>query len=87
MAPLHKLTQVRPMTVGAIKNAAASPAPDAEELANALIAIAESRSGEIDALKLGRYLGRVESRVVDGLKLISTVDRHAKQKAWQVVRV
>ena len=41
-----------------------------------------SRSGEIDAMRLGKYLGRYQHRVIDGVKIMADEDRHRKQKMW-----
>lgn len=55
------------------------------ELRDALMAVAEHRrGGEIDPNRLGRYLRGCESRIVDGLKIVSQMDAHAKVQAWRV---
>jgi putative DNA primase/helicase len=41
-----------------------------------------SRSGEIDAKRLGCYLSRHQHRVVDGVKIMAEEDSHKKQKLW-----
>jgi putative DNA primase/helicase len=41
-----------------------------------------SKGGEIDAQRLGRYLGGFQHRVVDGLKIMAAKDTDKKQKKW-----
>lgn len=50
-------------------------------LHDALVAIASDRSG-INPQRLGNWLGRRKGRVVDGHKIVSLVDKHAKQTRW-----
>jgi putative DNA primase/helicase len=57
------------------------------ELHRALCEAAEKRPGEIDSRRLGHFLGRHKGRIVDGLKLQDSEDRHSSQKLWSVVRV
>ena len=57
------------------------------DLQQALFEVAEGRGGEIDARRLGQWLGRYKGRVVDELKLGCREDGHSKQKLWSVVRV
>jgi putative DNA primase/helicase len=57
------------------------------DLHQALLDVAEGRSGEIDGKRLGHYLGKHKGRVIDGLKLDVRVDAHSKQNLWMVVRV
>jgi putative DNA primase/helicase len=40
------------------------------------------KSGEIDPKRFGRYLGRYQNRIVDGLKIMGIDDPHRKQKLW-----
>jgi putative DNA primase/helicase len=84
-----------PMTCGALKAFAEEVeiATDGEyyqrpckklvrpDLHQALLDIA-SRGGEIDVVRLGKYLARYQHRVVDGAKIMADEDTHKKQKAW-----
>ncbi len=83
---LHEITRHHPMTAGEIKTAMGILGFD-DERANAVRGIAEGRHGDVDTNKLGRYFARYEGRIVGDLKLSSSFNSHAKQKAWQVVRV
>jgi putative DNA primase/helicase len=47
----------------------------------ALLDIA-SKGGEIDAVRIGRYLGRYHNRVVDGIKIMGAEDSDKKHKKW-----
>jgi hypothetical protein len=87
LPPLEQITSSQPVTAGAIKSLATAPGTVNEELADALLTVAEGRTGEIDPNKLGRYFSTSEGRIVDGLKLTSVFDQHAKQKKWRVMRV
>ena len=58
-----------------------------KELQAALGEMIEDRFDNLNPRKLGRVLGRHNGRIVDGLKLISAEDSHAKQKVWRVVKV
>jgi putative DNA primase/helicase len=51
------------------------------DLHQALLDVA-SRGGEIDVVRLGKYLGRYQHRIVDGMKIMADEDTHKKQKAW-----
>ncbi|MER8648410.1 MULTISPECIES: PriCT-2 domain-containing protein [unclassified Mesorhizobium] len=43
--------------------------------------------GEIDTRELGKWLGKQSGRVVDGLKITSVRDTHAKQNLWCLAEV
>ncbi len=58
----------------------------APDLYQALLTAAEGRIGEINALKLGRFLARYKGRIVAGLKLTDSYDAKLKQKVWSVVK-
>jgi hypothetical protein len=72
-----------PLSAGALKEEATKPSSDLN-LAKALytIASAPGRNNEIDAVRLGRWLGRNRGRIVDGLKLFGEKDGHSKQMLW-----
>ncbi len=55
-------------------------------LRDALLEVADDRRNGIDPRRLGRFLGRFNGRVVDGLKLVAGEDAHAKQRTWRVTR-
>jgi hypothetical protein len=56
-----------------------------EELRDALMAVASDKRGtEIDALRLGRYLGRNKGRVLADLRLTAGKDLKTKQPVWRV---
>jgi putative DNA primase/helicase len=57
------------------------------ELHDALFEVSEGRHGQIDAKRLGVFLGRHNGRIVNGLKLQGSEDTHSKQKLWRVVKV
>lgn len=57
------------------------------ELNEALKDVAEDRRGDISSKRLGKFLTRYKGRVVDGLKLVSKDDTHAKSKKWSVEKV
>ena len=89
-----------PMTCGALKAFAEEVeiATDGEyyqrpckkllrpDLHQALLDIA-SRGGEVDVVRLGKYLGRYQHRVVDGVKIMADEDTHKKQKAWWLKQI
>ncbi|OQW44367.1 MAG: hypothetical protein A4S16_03505 [Proteobacteria bacterium SG_bin6] len=52
----------------------------------ALIEVAEGRTGGIDARRLGKFLGRHNGRIVGGFKLIGAEDTHSKVQVWRVMR-
>lgn len=56
-------------------------------LLEALREVADDRRGGIDTRRLGKFLGRYNGRVVDGLKIAASDDTHAKQRTWKVVRL
>lgn len=57
------------------------------DLNDAVREIAVDRAGVIDTKRLGHYLARHKGRVIEGLKLRTSEDTHAKKKLWSVVRV
>jgi hypothetical protein len=59
-------------------------APDTPSLRDALLLVAADHHGEIDPMKLGRWLGRVKGQVVGGRKIIS-VQARANTLAWCLV--
>ena len=77
-------------TTGAIRDKAEDRDPLGNRtysvLRDALLEVADDRRGNVDPKRLGRFLGRYNGRIVEGLKLMSSEDSHAKQKAWKVVR-
>ena len=72
-----------PMTAGDLKDTACSTKDKDLMLNKAISAVAgvPGRS-EIDAVQLGRWLGRNRSRIVDGVKIIGEKDQHSKQMLW-----
>lgn len=56
------------------------------ELHRALAEVADDKRGGINSRSLGHYLARHKGRIVDGLKLLATEDKGAKQALWRVVR-
>jgi putative DNA primase/helicase len=58
------------------------------ELRNALVAVAAAAAGrsEIDTVRLGKWLGQQNGRVVDGLKIASQRNNVAKQKMWLLTK-
>lgn len=57
-----------------------------EAMHEALTAIADDKRGGIDTRKLGKECAKYKGRIINGLKLISSYDTHAKQNLWAVVR-
>lgn len=55
-------------------------------LRDALVAVAPAAvgRGEIDTLRLGKWLGQQSGRVVNGLKIVKGDDKHAVQKLWSL---
>jgi putative DNA primase/helicase len=43
--------------------------------------------GLVETLAIGKFLSKYQDRIVNGMKIVAQVDRHAKQKRWSVVRV
>ena len=84
----YRAADGRARTVGQLKELASEK--DAfgnlirTDFAEALLSVAEGRAGDINSIKLGKYLASYEGRIVDGLKLTSDQDGHSKQKAWKV---
>lgn len=58
-----------------------------QALQDAMFEIAESRRGDIDPRRLGKFLGQYDGRIVGGHRLVSIFDAHAKQKTWKVERI
>lgn len=56
------------------------------DFAEALMAVAPDRGGGVSSVVLGKFLAGYKGRIVDGLKLVSLADGHAKQALWQVAR-
>jgi hypothetical protein len=75
-----------PMTAGDLKERACTSA-DTEMLLNKAISAVASVRGrnEIDALRLGHWLGRNKGRVVDGVKIVGEKDAHTKQIMWLLI--
>jgi putative DNA primase/helicase len=74
----------KPMTASELKDRACSTANDPDLILNkaiSAVACAPGRS-EIDAIRLGHWLGRNKDRVVDGHKIVGEPDRHSKQMLW-----
>lgn len=57
-----------------------------EALHEAVLAIAGDKRGGIDAVKLGKECGKYKGRIINGLKLVSEYNSHAKKHLWAVVR-
>jgi hypothetical protein len=76
----------KPTTAGEIIAKAYSPADDADRALNTAIAAVATAPGksELDAMKLGRWLGRNKNRVVNNMKLFGEPDPHTKQQIWWV---
>ncbi len=70
-----------PMTAGELKQQAASN----DDLRRALTEVSMKR-GEIDAVRLGRWLGRRRNRIVNGLKISAAYDTDGKQMKWALTR-
>jgi len=73
----------KPLTAGDLKDRACSSGDKGVMLNKAVsvVATAPGRS-EIDAIRLGRWLGRNKGRIVDGLKIVGDQDKHSKQMVW-----
>ena len=41
--------------------------------------------GVLKSDKLGRWLKRYRGRIVNGLWLTSTADKHSKQQVWRII--
>jgi putative DNA primase/helicase len=74
-----------PMTAGDLKDTACST-KDRDLLLNKAISVVASTPGrsEIDAVRLGRWLGRNKNRIVDDIKIIGEKDPHSKQMLWRL---
>lgn len=87
----YQAADARAYTVAGIKDLAELRDPLGntvhKELQAALGEMIEDRFDNLNTRKLGRVLGRHNGRIVDGLKLVSAEDSHAKQKVWRVVKV
>jgi putative DNA primase/helicase len=77
------------MTATELKDRACSGAEDANPMLNKAIAAIASAPGrnEIDALRLGQWLGRNKGRVIDGYKIVGEPDRHSKQMVWLLTAI
>jgi putative DNA primase/helicase len=71
------------LTAGEIKEKACSVL-DKDGLLNKAISNVASMNNrnEIDAVRLGKWLGRNKGRVADRLKILGEPDRHSKQMQW-----
>jgi putative DNA primase/helicase len=71
------------LSAGELKDEATKPSSDMS-LAKAFLPVASApgRSYEIDAVRLGRWLGRNRGRIVDGFKIFGEKDPHSKQMRW-----
>jgi hypothetical protein len=75
------------MTAGEIRAEACSTVddPDVLILNKAISAVATPPGQrEIDAMKLGRWLGRNKGRVVNNVKIFGEPDPHTKQQVWWI---
>ena len=53
---------------------------------NALLAVASSPSGgSVNSVKLGRWLNRVKGKIVNGLKLLQSGNRHG-YPLWKLIK-
>jgi hypothetical protein len=73
----------KPMTAGDLKDTACSTL-DTDLMLNKALSVVATSPGrsEIDAVRLGRWLGRNKGRVVDGVKISGEKDSHSKQMVW-----
>jgi hypothetical protein len=76
----------KPMTTGEIKAKACSTADDPDQILNASLGVVAAQPGEseIDARKLGQWLGRNRGRVASNMKIFGELDAHTKQQLWWV---
>jgi Bifunctional DNA primase/polymerase, N-terminal len=76
----------KPMTAGEIIAKASPPADDADSALKTAIAAVATAPGksELDAMNLGRWLGRNKNRVVNNMKLFGEPDPHTKQQVWWI---
>jgi putative DNA primase/helicase len=73
----------KPLTAGDLRERACSGADANMNLCKAIIAVASPPGrSEIDAMRLGRWLGRNRGRIVDGLKIFGEKNAHTKQMQW-----
>ena len=56
-----------------------------EDLHDALMAVARDNRGNLDPLRLGKFLGKHKGRILGGLRLVSEQDKKLKQNVWRVV--
>jgi putative DNA primase/helicase len=71
------------VTAGELRDAAGSSSDVDQNLHKAVSAVACAPGRiEIDAVKLGRWLGRNRGRIVDELKVFGEKDAHSKQMKW-----
>jgi hypothetical protein len=76
-----------PMTTGDLKDTACST-KDKDMVLNKAISVVACAPGrsEIDAVRLGRWLGRNKNRIVDSTKIKGDRDKHTKQMIWWLER-
>jgi hypothetical protein len=74
------------MTAGGVIAKAGSAADDPELVLKTAISAVAIRpgQGEMDAMKLGHWLGRNKGRVVNSMKIFGERDPHTKQQLWWV---
>ena len=75
-----------PVSAGQLKQKAFDSGGDDLLKAISAVACAPGRT-EIDALRLGKWLGRHKGRVVNGIKLHGKPDTDSKQIQWWLERV
>jgi hypothetical protein len=75
-----------PVSAGQLKQKAFDSGGDDLLKAISAVACAAGRT-EIDALRLGKWLGRHKGRVVNGIKLHGKPDTDSKQMQWWLERV
>ena len=84
---LNAIGPNKPITAGEIIAKAVSSASDDRRpvLKDAIGAIAtQPGKEELDARKLGQWLGRNRGRVVNNMKIFGERDAHTKQQLWWV---
>jgi putative DNA primase/helicase len=73
----------KPLTAGDLIDRACSTADSNMDLNRAISAVASPPGRhEIDAMRLGRWLGRNRGRIVDSLKIFGEKNAHTKQMQW-----
>jgi hypothetical protein len=75
------------MTTGDLKDTACST-KDKDMVLNKAISVVACAPGrnEIDAVRLGKWLGRNKNRIVDSTKIKGDRDKHTKQMIWWLER-